>query len=248
VASGANSVVAGGERNTASGLRSAVLGGFSNVASGTNSATLAGNANTASATNSAVGGGTGNTAAGSASFVPGGDGANTRVQQMGAWAFGSFTAAGDAQAGERVLRRITTDATPLRLSSGGVDPVSSTNFNLGPNATVVARLLVVAQQTGGNAGTVGDSAAWEVTVLMRRLSGLATTAYVGGTLLTAAPGVASAAAGAALAPSLNAAGAAAWRLTLEADTTLGGLAVSGTGETNKTIRWVARVLSAEVTA
>jgi hypothetical protein len=44
------------------------------------------------------------------------------------------------------------------------------------------------------------------------------------------------------------AAAAAWMLTLAADTTNGGLAVTGTGEANKTIRWVARVLSAEVTA
>ena len=44
------------------------------------------------------------------------------------------------------------------------------------------------------------------------------------------------------------AGAAGWTLTLSADTTNGGLAVTATGEANKTIRWVARVLSVEVTA
>jgi hypothetical protein len=42
--------------------------------------------------------------------------------------------------------------------------------------------------------------------------------------------------------------AAAWRIGLTADTTTGGLAVTATGEANKTIRWVARVLSVEVTA
>jgi hypothetical protein len=51
--------------------------------------------------------------------------------------------------------------------------------------------------------------------------------------------------GAAIVPSLNDAAAAAWRLAVAADTTQGGLAVSGTGEANKSISWVARVSSVE---
>lgn len=248
VASGANSVVSGGERNTASGTRSTVSGGFAGTASGTNATVSGGNTNIASGNNSAVSGGTNNTAAGSTAWVPGGEQANTRNQQMGAWASGNFATSGDAQAGERVMRRITTDATPLRISTNNVDPIASTLPALPLGAGAMFRLLVVAYQTGGSAGTAGDSAAWDVTVLLRRPGNVASTAYVGGTIITSAPGIANAAAGAALAPTHSVAAAAGWRLTLDADTTLGGLAVTGTGEANKTIRWVARILSVEVTA
>jgi hypothetical protein len=34
-------------------------------------------------------------------------------------------------------------------------------------------------------------------------------------------------------------------LAIAADTTNGGIAISGTGEANKTVQWVARVLSVE---
>ncbi|WP_206935742.1 glycosyl hydrolase family 28-related protein [Roseococcus thiosulfatophilus] len=233
VASGQNSIIVGGDRNTASGTRAAILGGFNNAAVGVNSI---------------VAGGANNSASGSGAWVPGGDSASTRNQQMGAWAFGAFASAGDAQAGERVLRRQTTDATPLRLSSSGADPAGATNLNIPSNSGIAARLLVVAQQTGGSAGTVGDSACWEVTVMLRRLVGVATTTYLGGTVMTSGPALAAATAGSALAPSLASAGATAWRLTLDADTVLGGLAVTATGEANKTIRWVARILSTEVAA
>jgi hypothetical protein len=54
--------------------------------------------------------------------------------------------------------------------------------------------------------------------------------------------------GVAIEPSISIAATAGWRVTLAADTTNDGLSVLGTGEVNKTIRWVARVLSAEVTA
>jgi hypothetical protein len=42
------------------------------------------------------------------------------------------------------------------------------------------------------------------------------------------------------------AGAAAWAVAVTADTTLGCLAVTATGEAAKTIRWVCTLHSAEV--
>ncbi len=218
------------------------------VASGANSVVAGGMNNTASGTNAVVAGGAANIALGSAAWVPGGDSANTRNQQMGVWAFGSFSGVGDAQAGERVQRRITTDATPLRLSSANADPSFASICGLVANSAMTAKLLVVARQTGGSAGAVGDSATWEATVLLRRLAGFATTVFLGGTVVTSAPGLAAAPAGTALAPSLSSAAAAGWRLALDVDTTLGGLVLTATGEANKTIRWVARIISAEVMA
>jgi hypothetical protein len=248
VASGERSVISGGEQNTASGSRALVAGGQGNTASGPHSVCGGGVSNGASGSLAVVSGGAFNSAQGASSWVPGGDRAATRAQQMGAWAFGFFSSGGDAQAGERVLRRITTDAAPQRMSSSGNEPVATTSLVLASGSAVWVKVLMVAYQTGGSAGTVGDTAAWEVRALLRRTGGVGTTVYVGGTLTTAAPGVAAANAGAALAPSIASAGAAAWRMTLDAETTLGGLAISGTGELNKTIRWVARVLSAEVAA
>lgn len=248
VASGANSTVGGGERNTASGTRATVAGGVNNTASGANATVGGGNGNVASGSNAVVAGGLSNSAVGATAWVPGGESAHTRNQQMGAWASGSFATLGDAQAGERVLRRITTDAAPLRLSTANADPVISTLPVLQAGAASMFRLLVVAYQTGGSAGAVGDSAAWDVTVLLHRPGAPATTSYVGGTVMTAAPAIANAPAGTPLAPTHSIAATAGWRLTLDADTTLGGLSVSVTGEANKTIRWVARVMSVEVTA
>ncbi len=68
---------------------------------------------------------------------------------------------------------------------------------------------------------------------MRRGATAASTALVGG------------GGGAALAPAFADAAAAGWRLAVAVDATNGGLAVSATGEANKTVNWVARVLSAE---
>jgi hypothetical protein len=51
--------------------------------------------------------------------------------------------------------------------------------------------------------------------------------------------------GSPLAPTHSSAGAAAWRMDAVADAANGGLSLSATGEANKTINWVARVMSVE---
>jgi len=72
VASGSDSVVAGGHSNTASGMFGVTSGGYDNVASGTSSTVSGGQSNEATALNSHVGGGNQNVASGEASTVPGG--------------------------------------------------------------------------------------------------------------------------------------------------------------------------------
>jgi len=72
VASGANSVIAGGKQNTASGADSAVLAGEINVASNTDSGVCCGSSNTASGVNAFVGGGKNNTASGQSSGITAG--------------------------------------------------------------------------------------------------------------------------------------------------------------------------------
>jgi hypothetical protein len=134
------------------------------------------------------------------------------------------------------------------LTANAGAPTGTNTVNLPNNGTYRVKVYVVAQQTGGTAGTAGDCAAWEADLLIRRGANAAATVLVGGHTVTNAPALAAVTAGTPFAPSERDAGAAAWRLTLDADTSVGGLAVSGTGEANKTIRWAARVLSVEVTA
>ena len=61
-------------------------------------------------------------------------------------------------------------------------------------------------------------------------------------------GVAAGTAGTAFAPEGNDTAAAAWRVTVSADTTNGALQVVFTGELNKTVRAVARIFATEVTS
>jgi hypothetical protein len=218
VASGANAVIGGGLRNIASGTASAVGGGQANAAPGSFSA---------------VNGGNGNTTGGTASWCPGGFQGDARgAYGKGIWASGQFTAAGDAQSAEHVLRRQSTDATATRLTADNAAPAAANSLNLPNSATFLVRLLVIARQIGGSAGTAGDSAGWDVTALLRRGASAAATVVIAG-------------GGAALAPGFADAAAAGWRLAVTADTTNGGLSVSGTGEASKTINWVARIASVE---
>ena len=116
-----------------------------------------------------------------------------------------------------------------------------------PNsATFRLRLVVIARQVGGTAGTAGDSASWEADVMVKRGASAAATTLAGGRTVTSALAFAAITAGTAFAPGTSDPAAAAWRLTLDADTTIGCIMVNGTGEANKTINWVARVMSVEV--
>ena len=250
VAAGDFSTIGGGQNNTAAGQRATVGGGNSNTASNTASVVAGGQGNTATSSFSTVAGGTLNTASGLAAWVPGGANATTRGHLgRGAWAGNDgFASQGDAQAGEFVLRRITTDATATRLTADNAAPSPFNTVNLPNNATYRLKLLVVAQQTGGSAGTVGDCASWEANVLIKRGTNAAATVLVGGTRITNAPALAAVVPGTGFAAGLADAGGAGWLLTLAADTTNGGLAASVTGELNKTIRAVARVLAVEVMA
>lgn len=272
VASGANAVIAGGKNNTASGQSSAIVGGDGNTASatlsgvgsgGNNSASGdyssiqgglsntasqsysgvgTGQNNNASGQHSRVGGGSGNTASGHGATVAGGannvaDGfratiaggqdATTRgVQYMEAYASGNFTVRGDAQRGHLVVRKQTTDATTARLLSDGGSPQASNQIALPDNSCIRFRIMVAARQNA-----TGDAAAWEISGAIKRGSGAATTALLGTPAVTSVG---------------TDAGASAWTVAVSADTSLGALAVSVTGESSKTIRWVGYIDTVEV--
>ena len=144
-----------------------------------------------------------------------------------------------------MLRAQTTDATATRLTADGGAANTTNTVNLPANGSYLVRLMVTARQTGGAAGTAGDSAGWSFDALVARGASAAATALVGGIAQTGTPGAAAIVPGTGFAPSLAVAAAAAWRITVAADTSNGGIAVSGTGEASKSINWVARVLSVE---
>jgi hypothetical protein len=246
VASGNGAVVGGGANNTSGGNQSTVAGGSGNSAQNNQSTVAGGSNNSAVNSQATVAGGSNNTASGTAAWVPGGAQATTRgISGRGAWAAGSFSATGDAQASEFVLRRQSTDATVTRLTTDNSAPGTSNQAILPTNGSYRLKLLVIARQAGGTAGTAGDAASWEASVLIRRGATAAATVLVGGVALGSGPALAAITAGTGFAPGINDSAAAAWRLTLDADTGNGGLAISGTGEANKTVNWVARLLTVE---
>lgn len=206
------------------------------VASGAQAVIGGGAGNTASATAATVAGGSGNTANGAHGWVPGGLQADGRGHHArGAWSAGRFASNGDAQAGEFLLRRQTTDATATVLTADGNAPGVANLVNLPNNATYAARLIVVARQVAGT-GTLGDSASWTRDILVRRGASAAATAFlIPGTATLTAP-----------TNGADSAANAAWKMGVGADTTNGGIAVTVVGEANKTINWVARILSVEV--
>lgn len=233
--------------NVAAGAQSVIGGGIANTASGAQSVVSGGQANTASGTHTTISGGQGNLVSTARSWIPGGERGTTRANSgRGAWSAGRFAADGDAQAGEFILRVLTTTATAGRMTSDAAAAGSSNTANLPVNGTYRMMIMLVAQQTAGSAGTVGDCATWDFNLLVRR-GGTAATTLVGGTTLSAAPAIATVTAGTPVAPDVRDAGAAAWTVTLSADSTNSGLNITCTGEANKSIRWVARIMSVEVT-
>ncbi len=161
VASGPQSVIAGGSNNTAHGNEAVVTGGASN---------------TASAQNSTVGGGTGNIADANNSWIPGGANATTRgLFGRGSVAAGRFVMTGDAQWGMMVMRRQSTDATATVLTSDGGTPGTGNQVILPNDCTCLFRVDVVARRTDAD----NESAGFAFQGVIDRNAGAGTVALVG---------------------------------------------------------------------
>lgn len=256
-AAGANNIVSGGFSvgigygNTASGGQSIAIGstntatqsgsvaiGIGNTSTGTGSFAF-GNNNTASG-DYAIAGGNGNTASTISAVAFGhqtvasgiysvslGSRSTTRgITGLIAAASGYFAAVGDAQDSRLVLRNSTTTATPAALTSDAA-AASTSNALVLPNGS----LSTVVGRVSARQATTGDSKSWYFQCSIKRGANAAATAMV-----------------AACTPSVVAAdaGAAAWTVTVTADTTNGSLKVEATGEAAKTIRWVCSIESCDV--
>jgi hypothetical protein len=202
-ASWSNATVSGGAHNTASGNASTVGGGWTNIASGFD-ATVSGGGN--------------NLASGNYASVPGGQGAVASHYGQMAYASGSFSAPGDAQAGFYVLRVLSVDEAPHMLTLDGSDAY----LTLSDDQTWVFDILVVGRTTLGWSGGFQIYGVVENDGGTTRLVGTPTVTTLGLDTL--------------------------WLGTIwvEADNTLDALMVYAMGAENLEIRWVATVRTVEV--
>lgn len=223
VASGSASTLSGGSGNTASGFYSTVSGGTGNTASGNAATVGGGSSNTASAADSFTVG-TLNVASGVASFAGGKQSSTRGIQSAEAFAAGAFSATGDAQRAAYVLSTETTTATPTELTAGYYLADASKRIVLPNNSTYSFTGQVVARTSAG------ECAAWRISGTIKRGANAASTALVGTPTKS----------------DTNAtSGAAAWDITVEANTTDGALRIKGTGAA-AVIHWVARIDTVEI--
>lgn len=247
--------ILGGNNNTVSGAWGAIIGGFSNSVGGSagvvsgggsNSASSGdyntvsgGNGNTASLGGSTVCGGVNNTASGSKSTVSGGEGntasgnhslasglhATTRsIHGCESRSSGRFSINGDCQYGDYILRRQTAGATPVELSTDNNSTSSSNQIVLPNNHAYSFEGKVIARDT------TGLYKIWHFTGGISRGANAAAT-VIGDYTID---------------PVHASAGTDAWSADFSANTTLGCLTVTVTGEAGKTIRWASHIETIEL--
>jgi len=235
VASGAQSVVLGGERNRAYASYSITAGGFVNVAGGQYGGVFAG-AGCSTADNGAIVlGGNSSTSVGQNTTILTGFYVSDRGVRGGlfwgsSYNGGSSTVGQGAQSGEYTLGLPTTDATTSYLiSSSGSAQTFNQVWLRNSNTAYVFTALVVASVNGSP--TQGNTKAWRLEGCIKRGSTNADTALVGSVAVNIIGADA---------------GASTWTCTAIADTTSGALAIQVVGQASTTIRWSARVMTSEV--
>lgn len=129
---------------------------------------------------------------------------------------GMFSAPGDAQSSELVLRNITTDATPTELFLDGL----AQQIVLRDGSTWAFEILVIARRVDA----VNEHAAYKFFGSIKRDAGVATTA-----ILTAVD------------KTVIHEDTAGWDCGVTADNTNGALLITATGAAASTVRWVAHV-------
>ena len=196
------------------------------TASGASSFVGVGSGNAATASNSATVGGLANQATAAQAVAHGSRATSNRLNMM---AHGNAAAVGECQAGRVIMRRTTTDATPVPLSMDGAAPsgsgiTTSTHFILLNNQAVFADIRVVARSASG-----ADHAAFMRRVLIKRDANAASTAIIGTVLSPTAD--------------IKSAGATSWDVSPAAIATAteGGLLINVTGAASTTIVWGASV-------
>lgn len=219
-------VVGGGDSNSALGDLCTVAGGGSNSASSIADTVAGGSDNTASGGYSTVAGGQGNTASGFGSYVPGGQSADTRgITGYGAVASRSFSSSGDGQLGKLAIQAQTSDATPTVLTSD-LSAASAVNQVILPdNSSFGFHGWILARESGT------ASSYWKFEGLIERGTGAASVALTTSVIPTLVQ---------------QDVGASTWTVSVTADTTNGGLSITGTGAGGASINWIARIETEEL--
>ena len=176
-------------------------------------------------------GGNANTASGIASAVLGGANGTTRSIAGNIASAASNAPIGATLGGNQlamlILARQTTDATATVLASNSSAAAATNQITLPNNSAYYFRGEVIAGVTGA-----GDTKGWYIEGVIKRGANAAATSLVGTPSVT----------------SLYAdAGATTWAVAVAADTTLGCLKITVTGQAATTIRWVAQVRTTEMT-
>jgi len=232
VASGTTAFLGAGNANTASGTQSVLVSGNANLASGTRATIVNGNSNTVSNEGSfigagqfnsitsfyaAMGSGSGNSITAAFGFIGAGQQALADRYAMQAHSSGQFSATGDVQAVQFVLRNKTTTNSAVTLFLDG----SSTRLTIPSGKILHATIHITGSKSDGTA----------VASYMRQV----TIKNVGGT--TSLVGTVN---------TLGTDEAASTSIAITADDTNDALQVNVTGILSETWRWVAVVYGNEL--
>ena len=246
-ATGPSAITLGGDGNTASGQRAVTLGGISCIASAqhaiaggfggqaTGNMAFAIGYQCVASGSRAVTFGNYSSASGEESFAHGyrstasakwaiahGCDGNGNKQGQRVHSSGRFSALGDAQGSELVVRNNTTNATQTQLFLDG----ASLRITLPNDSTWAFDCIIVGRRTDAD----DESAAYRITGCIDRNANAASTSLVGTPTVT-----------------VISEDTAAWDVDAVADTTNGSLNFRVTGEAGKAIRWVGWVRLVEVT-
>ena len=152
-----------------------------------------------------------------------GRGADTRFYGQRTLAGRQFSAVGDAQTSEIILKCQTTSATPVEAVAGHSSNVSG--FNIPNDSAGVFKVSIIARNTG----TDDDCAAYTLVGALDRNASAGTTALLGSVTKTVIHEDDS-----------------NWDINATADTSDGGIQVLCTGAAGKNVNWVCRMEMTEV--
>ncbi len=215
-ATAANSVSIGNSTK-ADGANAVAIGSSFTRASGSLSLALSRDSHASGNRSVAIGGGE---AEGESSFALG---LNAKTEVYGKFAYASsrFSAVGDAQGGQFILRADTTDATATVLTTNNNTAAATNQIVAASDTCIMFSGTLVAMQNGAQ-----DQGGWEIKGLLKNDGG--TTTLVSSNIQTFDDGN-------------------GWTVALSADNTNNALAITCTGEAAHNIRWVANIQTSEVT-
>jgi len=212
------------------------IGNGSQVASGDYAVISGGSFNQASGLHSSIGGGNNNLANANYSTIVGGNGGSTRgitgaVVFPGFATGGVFSTPGVMQSAIYNIGAVTTNSTPVRLSTdGNPTPSANNQIGIGDRSTAYFKGTVIAKEDVTHNANIW---AWTFQGVLRQDIGSTTTDFVPSGIPPAITTITNT--------------TSAVTLTLDIDNVTGCMIVEATGAVSKTIRWSGKIETVEVT-